>query len=314
MTPKATSTLIVIILALGFSACGRSKAEPTSPPAPVVVSTRSESADPDLVKRIRTLCDGLEGDIGVAVMHVESGRMIEVEGAKKLPLYSVFKLPLAVTVLKEVEAKRVKLDAKVQVKPTDVAPGSQYNTDLWRTAQEKTVTELIELAIVRSDNTSADKLLQLIGGPSAVTKQMRALGFSNIEIVVTTREFAANRAKPNTGAAIDLVQLIAKLQKGEILQPSHTSLVFDFMERSKTGGDRRLRAFLPSGTRVADKTGTGDVATNDVGLITLPENKGHLAIAVLISGSKLPAERQEKTIADIARAAYDSFVSQPQAH
>ena len=77
-------------------------------------------------------------------------------------------------------------------------------------------------------------------------------------------------------------------------------------------GEARLRGTLPKGTPVADKTGTGEAAssTNDVGLITLPEGKGHLAMAVLISGSKLPAEEQEKLIAELARVAYDAHVSQ----
>jgi beta-lactamase class A len=81
------------------------------------------------------------------------------------------------------------------------------------------------------------------------------------------------------------------------------------MERARTGGERRLRASLPSGTQVADKTGTGDNTTNDVGLITLPEGKGHLAMAVLITGPKPSAEAQEKLIAELARIAYDSYVS-----
>ena len=83
------------------------------------------------------------------------------------------------------------------------------------------------------------------------------------------------------------------------------------MEKARTGGERRLRANLPAGTQVAEKTGTGDDTTNDVGLITLPDEKGHLAIAVLITRSKLSPEAQEKLIAELARAAYDSFVSMP---
>ena len=76
-------------------------------------------------------------------------------------------------------------------------------------------------------------------------------------------------------------------------------------------GLKRLRGDLPSGTPVADKTGTGEAgeATNDVGLITLPQERGHLAMAVLISGSKLKAEEQEKLIAELARTAYDAHVS-----
>jgi beta-lactamase class A len=192
-----------------------------------------------------------------------------------------------------------------------VASGSQFNADLWRRPVEKTVAELLEFSIVRSDNTSGDKLLPLVGGPAAVSERMRAFGFSNIDIKYSSREFAAHRDKPNTATASDLAQLLAKLQRGELLQPPQRSLLLGFMERARTGGERRLRGDLPAGTQVAEKTGTGDDTTNDVGLITLPGGKGHLAIAVLITGSKLSAEAQEKLIAELSRAAYDSFVSAP---
>jgi len=99
-----------------------------------------------------------------------------------------------------------------------------------------------------------------------------------------------------------------RLEKGELLQSAHKTLLLDFMCRSRTGL-KRLRGNLPAATPVADKTGTGDagVATNDVGIVTLPKGRGHLAIAVLISGSKLPIEAQEALIAEIARAAYDTY-------
>ena len=73
------------------------------------------------------------------------------------------------------------------------------------------------------------------------------------------------------------------------------------MERARTGGERRLRANLSAGTQVAEKTGTGDNTTNDVGLITLPEGKGHLAMAVLITDAKESTEEQEKLIAELEK-------------
>jgi beta-lactamase class A len=266
----------------------------------------------ELTERLRTLCAGARGDVGVAVIHVETGQTAAIEGDKPLPLYSVFKLPLGITVLRQVEANKLSLDRKVSVTPDDVAPGAQFNTDLWRQPVEKTVAELLEFSIVRSDNTSSDKLLELVGGPAGVTEQMRALGFSHLDIKYTTREFAAHRDKPNTGTASDLARLLAKMQQGELLQSPQLALLLGFMERSRTGGERRLRASLPPGTQVADKTGSGEPgrSTNDVGLITLPEGKGHLAVAVLVSRSKLSVAKQEKLIAQIARAGYDAYVAE----
>ena len=305
---------VLALVVIGISACSRSRPATLSPPSLSLTtnapsSERSKAADAALTQRLKTLSESAGGDIGVAVVHVESGRMADFEGMKELPLYSVYKLPLAVTVLLEVEKKTLSLEKKVRVTPDDVAPGSQFNTDLWRQPVEKTVAELLEFSIVRSDNTSSDKLLELIGGPAGVSERMRAFGFSHIDIKYSSREFAAHRDKPNRATASDLAQLLAKLQKGELLQQPQFSLLFGFMERARTGGERRLRANLPAGTQVAEKTGTGDNTTNDVGLITLPEGKGHLAMAVLIDGAKISTEAQEKLIAELARAAYDSYVS-----
>jgi beta-lactamase class A len=298
-------------MGIGILGCSRSVPATVSPQRLSLATNAPSSERPEaaLAQRFKTLCENAGGDIGAAVVHVESGRTAEFEGKKQLPLYSVYKLPLAITVLQEVEKKNLSLDKKVRVSPDDVAPGSQFNTDLWRRPVDKTVAELLEFSLVRSDNTSSDKLLQMIGGPAGVSERMRALGFSNIDIKYSSREFAAHRDKPNKATATDLAQLLAKLQKGELLQAPQFSLLFGFMERARTGGERRLRANLPAGTQVGEKTGSGDTTTNDVGLITLPAGKGHLAMAVLINGAKISTEAQEKLIAELARSAYDSYVS-----
>lgn len=247
----AAGVFALALMVIGFSACGRSEGAAASRPDPSSATNpssvqRPATEDGELSERLKTLCNSADGDIGAAVVHVESGRTANLAGMKQLPLYSVYKLPLAITVLKEVEDKHLSLDRKVRVSPEDVAPGSQFNTELWRRPVEKTVTELLEFLIVRSDNTSSDKLLQLIGGPAAVTERMHAFGFSNIDIKYSSREFAAHRDKPNTGTASDFAQLLTKLQQGELLQPSHLSLLLEFMERARTGGERRLRANLPA--------------------------------------------------------------------
>ena len=116
------------------------------------------------------------------------------------------------------------------------------------------------------------------------------------------------------GSARDLVKLLVQLHEGKILQPANQKLLIGFMERSLPGWNR-LRGDLPRGTVVADKTGSGEKdavkkvakSTNDVGIITLPSGRGHLAMAVLVSGSKLPDADQEKVITDIARAAFDAY-------
>lgn len=271
-----------------------------------------------LEQRLKTISDGAQGTVGLSVVHVESGKTISLNGKSQLPLYSVFKLPLAIAVLKDVEENRLRLDQKVQVTPSEIVPGTPENTALWQKPISVTVEQLIDYSIARSDNTSAEKLLQLIGGPGKVTERMHSLGLQNLNIHSTVAEYVKTRENPNAGSAEDLASLLVQLHQGKLLQPAQTNLLIGFMERAKTGLNR-LRGNLPAGTVVANKTGSGEKnsatgtakATNDIGIITLPQSRGHLAIAVLVSESKLPNADQEKLIADLARAAYDAYITGP---
>ncbi|MET0621713.1 MAG: class A beta-lactamase [Pyrinomonadaceae bacterium] len=317
------AAVVVVVAAAVTSACLNGAETPAqstgtaavnaSPAAPTPPQQRQAEGGEDAVlsARLKEICARAGGECAVAVTHVETGRVASFEGERRQPLYSVFKLPLAVVVLQDVEAGKLSLDQKVRVEPEEAAPGVKANSDLWLKASDRTVRELLEFSIVRSDNTSSDKMLELVGGPSVVTERMRALGLSNIEVRSNVREFLKSKeAHPNNGSAADLARLLARLQKGEVLRPPQLEVLLGLMGRATTG-QQRLRAGVPAGTPIGDKTGTGPSTTNDVGLVTLPENRGHLALAVLLNGSKLSVEAQEKLTAEVARAAYDAHVARP---
>lgn len=311
--------IITTLLAFGLTACNQSSSttlsSATPPPQSSPTPKNQTELERELEQKLTAICNRAQGSVGVSVVHVETGQSVSVNGNTALPLYSVFKLPLAIAVLKDVEANRLKVDQIVHVTPQDIVPGAPDNTALWREPVDRTIAQLIEVSIARSDNTSTDKLLQVAGGPARVTEQMRALGLRSLDIHSTVMEFAKTLQNPNTGSAGDLVNLLTQLQQGKVLQPAQSQLLIGFMQRATTGL-KRIRGDLPAGTVVADKTGSGvrdqvtnvPNATNDVGLITLPNSRGTLAIAVLVSESKLSDTAQEKVIAEIARAAYDAFV------
>src|SRR6267142_856790 len=127
VTAAIVSALVVSFLRDGHSrqtsredVGARASSSSSSPAAGAAQSDKPENIDTQLTERLKTLCSGAGGDVGVAVIHVETGRKAQFDGSKPLPLYSVFKLPLAVTVLKDVEEKQISLDKKVHVTPDDV--------------------------------------------------------------------------------------------------------------------------------------------------------------------------------------------------
>jgi len=304
---------LICILLLLTTSCSQSTTTAVVKPSPSPVAA-ADNVDHELEQRLKIICDGAQGAVGLSVVHIESGKTVSINGNSQLPLYSVYKLPLAITVLKDVEEKRLRLDQKIHVTPAELVQGTPANDALWQKPVDYTIEQLLEFSISRSDNTSSDKLVEVVGGPLKVTERMRSLGFQNLDIHTSSGEFMKTRQNPNTGSADDLAKLLVQLHQGKILEPDQVNLLRGFMQRATTGL-HRLRGDLPRGTVVADKTGSGEPdavtkvakVTNDVGIITLPSGQGHLAIAVLVSGSKLRDAAQEKLIAELARAAYDAY-------
>src|SRR5881227_320957 len=82
-------------------------------PAATVAQNQSGDIEQELQQRLKILCDRAQGTVGLSIVHIESGKTISINGKSQLPLYSVFKLPLAITVLKDVEENRLRLDQNI---------------------------------------------------------------------------------------------------------------------------------------------------------------------------------------------------------
>jgi beta-lactamase class A len=227
---------------------------------------------------------------------------------------SVFKLPLALTVLHQVERGMLSLDQRVRFLPQDRILPHVYSPlqDQYPDAGvDVPLHELLRLAVSLSDNVAADILLRLVGGPKAVNTyiaalQIRGFHLQDTEAVLHHEVSAQYR---NWFEPAGAVQLLRRISDNSPLTSEHTVLLLGWMTPALR--TKRLEGDLPAGTRVAHKSGTSDVdhglahATNDIGLILLPDGR-RIAIAVFVTDSTADEATREQVIARIARAAYDA--------
>jgi beta-lactamase class A len=127
-------------------------------------------------REIARLSSSAGGIVGASAIHVESGRRISVNGDARFPMASVYKVPIAIQLLARVDQGEVKLDQKVELKPSDIRPNGTIRSLLSKPGLTLSVRNLLELTLLVGDNSAADLLLRLAGGPQAVTARMKALG------------------------------------------------------------------------------------------------------------------------------------------
>jgi beta-lactamase class A len=289
------------------------------------------------------------GTVGVTLVHVESGAQISIRGDQRFPMASVYKLPIAVELLAQVAQGRLTLDREVILGPSDIRACCTLSRRHPRGGVTMTAGQLLELMMVESDNTSGDAVLRLVGGPPMVQRRLRSLGYEamsvdryegdiNFEMTgvqnpppqdqwtldmqyrliseVNPQALQEARARyvndpRDTVTPDEMARFLAELQAGALLPRSATAHLLDLMTRAKTGA-ARLKALLPADTQVAHKTGTTDVVTNDVGIITLPDDSaipGHIALAVFATNGRVRA--MQATIAKLSGAAFEFFTGKP---
>jgi beta-lactamase class A len=299
-----------------------------------------------LEQQIRFVSQATDGVVGVSAVHIESGRSVSVRGSEGFPMASAFKVPVAVQIMTMVDRGNLTLGQMIALGPADLHPGSGKISELlFHPGVSLSIENLMEMMLVISDNSAADVMLREAGGPDAVTARMRELGLPGIRIdrstallisdwsgaknippesqwnrdmwnklynaVPNSEHMQARRAEmkdpKDTSTPDDMTKLLVHIWKKDLFTPASAQTLLGMMERCETGM-ARIKGMLPQGTDVAHKTGTLGGVANDVGVITLPGDLGHVALSVFTKSSGRPEEASEKAIAEVARTVYDYFV------
>ena len=286
-------------------------ASATPTPTPI-----AERIDDELQSQLAIIAEAAKGRVGIGAVLVETGDAAYLDRTGRYPMQSVYKLPIAMAVLKMLDEGKIRIDQEINITPEDfVRPG--FHSPI-RNANPQGVIlplgEILRFSISESDGTASDVLLDLAGGPPAVMAYLQSIGVNDLIVADSEKSISKDwetqyRNWSTPAASINLLRAIHERRAG--LSEQTTTLLLNVMTETETG-DRRLKRGLPEGATLAHKTGTGGTekgitgATNDIGIITLPDGR-HILLAVYVSDSPGSTAVREKVIADTARAVIEKW-------
>jgi beta-lactamase class A len=314
--------------------------------ANIFSQTKANTPEDRLKNEIMWFEEITGGSVGVGSIHLESGRSFFYNENTRYPMASTYKIAIAVQLLSLVEKGEIQLSDMIELKETDLHPGSGIISSLLDDPGViLSLHNLLELMLLISDNSAADLCMKQAGGSAAVTQKMREIGITDMDINRPTyvliadylgmktftevkdyideelddqleklseeeRETASdafNQDLQDTATPAAMATLLKKIWEGEILNDENTNLLIDIMKRCETG-EARIKGMLPEETVVYHKTGTIGQTINDVGIVQLPWNAGNIVAVVFIKEAEIDHEQSEKIIAEIARSLYDYYL------
>ncbi|WP_428328958.1 class A beta-lactamase, subclass A2 [Mucilaginibacter sp.] len=265
--------------------------------------------------QIAAIAKTSKGIVGVSVLGLESRDSLTYNGNTRLVLQSVMKFPIALTVLHLVDSGKLSLDQLVHISKRDLPKTYSPLRDKYpKGGVDVSIRDLLSYMVSLSDNDACDILLKQINGPKAVQDYMLHLGIRGIAIRASEADMASSWELQYTNwcKPLEMNILLDIFYKGDVLSKANTAFLNKLLTETTTG-PKRLKGLLPAGTVVAHKTGSSGTnaeglspATNDVGIITLPNGK-HMAISVFVCNSTDDEATREAVIAKIAKAAFDYY-------
>lgn len=294
----ATGTLGLAFSVLTACAPADSGGTPADDPPAADVAPES----PELAEYAAALEQEVGGRIGIALVDAGGTLVDSHRGGERFAMCSTFKLPLAALMLDRDAEGDPSLD---EVLPYDESDLLDYAPTVRERFSEggMTVRDLAEAAVIVSDNTAANLLLERTGGPEALTAFFRRHGdaFTRLDRTEPTLNENAVGDERDTTTPKAMAGLLQRLALGSALPAGARDQLQDWAVANQTG-DNRIRAGIPAGWRVGDKTGSCGNASNDIGIVWPPEGDPFV-LAVYIDRPTAETSEVDAAFAELARVA-----------
>jgi beta-lactamase class A len=252
---------------------------------------------------IRLIEEELGGRVGVSFLDTHTRRYLGHRATERFALCSTFKALLAAAVLARIDDRSLSGSMTLQLPQEPLLSTSPIAT-AHLSAGRISVLTACEAVVSHSDNTAANLLLELIGGPPAMTRYFRSLGddvtrLDRYEMALNSN-IAGDERDTTTPDAMTR-SLRAVLLDDALTLPSR-SMLTDWMLREQRGA-ARIRAGVPAGWRVANKPGTSaNGAINDIAVVWPPDRRP-IVMALYVNAPSVPRANGESAIARVAHIA-----------
>ena len=232
------------------------------------------------MKEIKKYLESRIGTYGFFFEDLKSGFIYGYNENVKITAAGCMKLPIAVSLIKAVENKKIDFLDKISISVEDKVYGTGIIHEF--NEREYTVFELLVAMLIQSDNTAANKIINMIT-MEEINNNLKEMGLNNTILNRrTTDERKDEDNIENITSAFDLAIIWKHLYNKTYLNDENSQMLIDILTRQQI--KNKLALYIPDDLKyeISSKTGDKNGVENDTELLRLP--KGDFTCTILSMG------------------------------
>ncbi|MDQ1006273.1 beta-lactamase class A [Streptomyces sp. V4I23] len=295
---------LAVLALVPLAACGQGGG-PSASSSPSAQTTRATTAAKPFVGAFQELERRYDARLGVYAVDTGTGREVAYKDGQRFAYASTFKALAAGAVLRQHSPGG--MDELITYSRDDLITHSPVTEKHVGTGM--TLRALCEAAVRYSDNAAANLLFDRLGGPKGLDAVLEELGDDVTRM--ERREPELSRWTPGDTRDTSTPRAMAKNLRafvlGDVLGQAERAQLTTWLRTNKTG-DELIRAGVPKGWVVGDKTGTGSGygARNDIAVVW-PPDASPIVVAIMSNRSEKDAAFDNRLIAEAASVVTDTL-------
>jgi beta-lactamase class A len=223
--------------------------------------------DTKLQAKLNLVVSGFEGQVGIYVENLKTGKYASLNPDTLFPTASMIKVPIMVGVFDKINKGELKYTQEMVFKDS-----LRYDNGIvssFKDSTKITLSELVFLMESVSDNTASLWLQGIVGGNN-INKIMENYGFNNVRVNSRTPGREAFRKTYGWGVCSprEMATLLKKIRKGEIISQAASDRMLRTL--SYQFWDEEGLAQIPENVKFSSKTGAVDRSRSEVSVIYAP--------------------------------------------
>jgi beta-lactamase class A len=232
----------------------------------------AQKTDKKLDAKLQEAISGFNGDIGIYVKNLRTGKMVAINADTIFPTASIVKVSILLGIMDKIEKRELQYDQPLEYKDSLLYEGSDI-LGSFKNGEKILLKKVIMLMLTTSDNTASLWLQSIAGKGTRINEILDSLGFKNTRVNSRTQGRENNRTVYGWGQTTpaEMGKIFEMIYRNEIFSPTACERMMRCLGRNYWDEDEAISQILPY-IEVFSKNGCVDAVRSEVLLVNAPHN------------------------------------------